>query len=60
MGVSTDAILAFGFDLGEEVSLTELFGATENEDGFDFDERIAELALILLNIRNITTRKKRL
>lgn len=35
MGQSTDALMAFGFDLGEE--LPEIF-ATDAEDGFDADE----------------------
>lgn len=38
MGTSTDAILAFGFDLGEE--LPESLEAAEDE-GFDFDEWLA-------------------
>lgn len=44
MGVSTDAILAFGFDLGddEDVSLAERFGA-DSED-FDFGDWIAAQA----------------
>src|SRR3990172_5744891 len=44
MSVSTDAILAFGFDLGddEDESLAERLGA--DRDDFDFDEWIAEQA----------------
>lgn len=46
MGVSTDAILAFGFDLGDEedVTLAERFGAEEDDDSFDFDEWIGKQA----------------
>jgi hypothetical protein len=49
MGVSTDAILAFGFDLGdaEDMSLAERFGAAErdeDEEDFDFDDWIARQA----------------
>jgi hypothetical protein len=49
MGVSTDAILAFGFDLGDpnDQSLASRFGAEEEaEDGesFEFEEWIAAQA----------------
>ena len=50
MGVSTHAILAFGFDLGEaeDKSLAERFGAApdDDEDGesFEFDDWIARQA----------------
>lgn len=36
MGVSTDAILAFGFDLGEE--LPEAFSSDSSDASFEFDE----------------------
>lgn len=46
MGVSTDAILAFGFDLGDEDdgTLAERFSAEEDGDDFDFDDWIAKQA----------------
>ncbi len=49
MGVSTDAIPAFGFDLGDEEdsSLASRFGEPEkgdDEESFDFDEWIARKA----------------
>lgn len=47
MGVSTDAILAFGFDLGddEDRSIAEVFNAPEgDDDGFDFDEWVGQKA----------------
>lgn len=46
MGVSTDAILAFGFNLvdeGDDKTLAERFGA-EDEGDFDFEEWLAERA----------------
>jgi hypothetical protein len=48
MGVSTDAILAFGFDLGDEEdkSLAARFGVEEPDDGesFDFEDWLGEQA----------------
>ena len=48
MGVSTDAILAFGFDLGDndEIHIAERFGVTDSEAqaDFDFDGWVAEKA----------------
>lgn len=44
MGVSTDAILAFGFDLGdsEDMPIAERFGAVaEDGESFDFEEWLA-------------------
>ena len=44
MGVSTDAILAYGFDLGEEEdqSMAERFGAqVEDGESFDFEDWVA-------------------
>jgi hypothetical protein len=40
MGVSTDALMAFGFDLGEELpeSFTAYLGDDENGEGFEADE----------------------
>lgn len=42
MGVSTNAILVFGIDLGEE--LPESWIKSEDEDEFDFDNYLAEKA----------------
>jgi len=48
MGVSTDAILAFGFDLGadEDQPLAARFGEEESDDGesFDFEDWVARRA----------------